>query len=142
LQNVIKFWNNFFFYLILFTVLRIKITWVLRSLQRTVREFLTKKRIPMIDHPSYSLGSIYCFLFLKLKISMKETHCDDIPIIEAAVTRILKVITKADLHKFLLLVDRAVLKSKNGILHHLSITLLGIISVANFIKKVAEVDLF
>lgn len=114
---------------------------VIRSLQRTVREFLTKKRIPVIDHPSYSPGLVYCFLFLKLKIPMEETHCDDIPIIEAAVTRILEVITKADLQKSILLVYRAVLMPKIVFCITYGTLYLGK-SVGNFIKKVMEVDSF
>ncbi|KOC58697.1 hypothetical protein WH47_07089 [Habropoda laboriosa] len=66
-----------------------------------VREFLAKKQIIVLAHPPYSPDLAFCdyFLFPKLKIPMKGTRYDDIPIIQSAVTRILKAIPKADLQK-------------------------------------------
>lgn len=71
---------------------------------------------------------------------MKRTHCDDISIIEAAVTRI----TKADLQKSILLVDRAVLMPKMVFRKFCASPSFTYSkkSIANFIKKVAEVDSF
>ena len=51
-----------------------------------------KKQICVIDHSPYSpdLSPYDYFLFAKLKTAMKGTFDDDVPIIQAAVTQVLK----------------------------------------------------
>lgn len=75
-----------------------------------VCEFLTKKQICVIRHPSYSPDLSPCdyFLFPKLKLAMKGVFYDDVPAIQAAVTQVLKNIPLNDLAKSMhALADRA-----------------------------------
>ena len=58
-----------------------------------------KKQICVIDHPLYSPDLSPCdyFLFPNLKTAMKGAYYDDVPTIQAAVTKVLKNIPKQSL---------------------------------------------
>ena len=77
---------------------------------KKVNEFLIKKQICVIDHPPYSPDLSPCdyFLFPKLKTAMKGAVYDDVPTIQAAVTQVLKNISKTEFKKSMdKLVDRS-----------------------------------
>ena len=81
-----------------------------------------KKRIPLINHPSYSPDLSPCdyFLFPKLKTKMKGAFYDDIPAIQAAVTEVLKNIPINDIKKSImrwLIVPNVVLSLMEPILN-------------------------
>jgi transposase len=59
-----------------------------------VSEFLAKRRIPVLYHPpnSHDLAPADFYLFPKLKIAMKGTRFEGVPLIQETLTRELKVI--------------------------------------------------
>ncbi|GFW51353.1 histone-lysine N-methyltransferase SETMAR [Trichonephila clavipes] len=61
-------------------------------------KFLAKNEVVQIEHPPYSpdLNPLDSFLFLQLKLTMKEKKFDDIPDIQRNVTRLLNFISKED----------------------------------------------
>ena len=71
------------------------------SQDQRVNEFLMKKQICVIDHPPYSPDLSPCdyFLFPKLKTAMKGAYYDDVPIIQATATQVLKNIPKTEFKK-------------------------------------------
>ena len=76
---------------------------------KKVNESLMKKRISIINHPRYSPDLSPCdyFLFPKLKTKMKGAFYDDIPVIQAGVTEVLKNIPINDIKSMHALVDRS-----------------------------------
>ena len=64
----------------------------------SVRELLSKKQVPALDHPPYSPDLAPCdfWLFPKLKSVLKGTHFQSVEEIQAAVTRELRSIDEND----------------------------------------------
>ena len=81
---------------------------------KKVNEFLMKKQICVIDHPSYSPDLSPCeyFLHRKLKTAIKGDFYDGFPTIQAAVIQLLKNIPKPEFKKSM---DKLVNRSKRCI---------------------------
>ena len=64
----------------------------------SIREFLTKKNIPVLPHPPYSPDSAPCdfYLFCKLKLKLKGRHFGTMENIQKVVTDELHTLTEND----------------------------------------------
>ncbi|GFU96276.1 histone-lysine N-methyltransferase SETMAR [Trichonephila clavipes] len=70
----------------------------LKNSEKSIEQFLTKKRVEKVEHPPYSPDLHFpdFFLFPRFKLALKGKRFDDIPDIQRNVTRLLNSILKED----------------------------------------------
>ena len=65
----------------------------------SVKRYLAKNNIPVMEHPPYSpdLAPCYFFLFPKIKSALKGTRFESVDIVKAKATQLLNSVTQNDL---------------------------------------------
>jgi hypothetical protein len=65
----------------------------------SVKTFLAKHKIPVLEHPPYSLDLAPCdfFLFPKIKSALKGTQFDSMEAVKAKATELMKKLSEKDL---------------------------------------------
>jgi hypothetical protein len=65
----------------------------------SVKMFLAKHKIPVLEHPPYSPELALCdfFLFPKIKSALKGTHFESVDAVKAKATEVMKTLSEKDL---------------------------------------------